>query len=329
MEDPLISIITPSYNQAKFLEQTIQSVLAQDYDRLEYLIVDGGSTDGSVDIIRRYSARLAYWVSEPDAGQAAAINKAFPRTSGSLVSWLNSDDVLLPGALRRLAAAHRARPEAILAGDVINFVDGWPKGWLVRQHGITLQSLVAFWQAQNNWHQPGLYVPRHKWAEAGSLDEGLRFVFDRDWLCRLLRAGTEVFYLNSPVAAFRIHGASKTVSQGAGWRDEHVRVSERYAGALEAQDRQRMPAEAELMEASLRLSLFYSDNWSGGRAWRHLRQALRLDRGLALTPRFWRLCGRLLIPQALARLARQQWLLCKSTYRLNLTAWKVRASDAA
>src|SRR5688500_5767577 len=103
---PLVTIVTPSFNQAPYLEATIQSVLSQNYPNLEYIIVDGGSTDGSVEIIKRYSGRLAYWVSEPDGGQAEAINKGVARSTGSLVGWLNSDDLLLPGALRRLAEAH-------------------------------------------------------------------------------------------------------------------------------------------------------------------------------------------------------------------------------
>src|SRR6185369_4233383 len=116
---PKISIVTPSFNQAPFLERTIQSVLDQGYENLEYIIIDGGSKDGSVDIIRKYSSRLAYWVSEPDSGQSDAINKGLRSASGDWLAWQNSDDVYYPGAFASLARAAAAHPDAgLITGDM-------------------------------------------------------------------------------------------------------------------------------------------------------------------------------------------------------------------
>src|SRR5512134_129792 len=120
---PKISIVTPSFNQGKYLERTIRSVIEQDYPNLEYIIIDGGSTDESVEIIRKYEKHLAYWVSEPDRGQSHAINKGFDRATGEIFGWLNSDDWYVPGALKAVAEAFAANPEAgavVGAGEMVD-----------------------------------------------------------------------------------------------------------------------------------------------------------------------------------------------------------------
>src|SRR3989337_3125219 len=123
IDKPLVSIVTPSYNQGSFLEETIRSVLGQDYPHLEYIIVDGGSSDGSGEIIQRYSDRLAWWISEPDQGQTDAINKGFSRAKGEIFAWLNSDDTYLPGAVSEAVSFLSSHPEVGMVYGDANLID--------------------------------------------------------------------------------------------------------------------------------------------------------------------------------------------------------------
>lgn len=182
---PRISIVTPSYNQIQFIEETIRSVLLQGYPNLEYIVVDGGSTDGSPETIRRYEPWLAHWVSEPDRGQAHAINKGFALCTGDLLGWINSDDGLLPSALAHLAAAFRQFPQSILLSDVLNVDDVYGLTWLRRQTNVTFEALAEPGRHNVFWQQPGVYLPRALYQQVGELDETLRYVFDRDWMCRV------------------------------------------------------------------------------------------------------------------------------------------------
>ncbi len=144
-EFPLVSIVTPSFNQVAFLEQTIQSVLSQDYPNLEYWVVDGGSTDGSLAIIQRYADQLSGWLSEPDQGQGDAINKGFRRCQGEIVAWLNSDDIYRPGSIRRAVEVLQAHPEVGLAYSDVDSID--PQGEVFNRMTYAqwgLQDLMAF-----------------------------------------------------------------------------------------------------------------------------------------------------------------------------------------
>jgi glycosyltransferase involved in cell wall biosynthesis len=183
---PKISVITPSYNQGQFIEETIRSVLDQNYPSLEFIIMDGGSTDGTVEILRRYDSALAFWTSERDRGQADAVNRGFARATGDLVVWINSDDLLMRGSLAAYADAHVRAPNDVLLGDMVIFDEHGPVK-VERQRDVTFEGVVVPWLTGTNWLQPATAVPRAVWEKAGLLDESYRYTFDREWACRLFR----------------------------------------------------------------------------------------------------------------------------------------------
>jgi glycosyltransferase involved in cell wall biosynthesis len=215
---PKISIITPSYNQVDFLERTILSVLEQDYPNVEYIVIDGGSTDGSVDIIKKYADRLAYWVSEPDAGQSNAINKGIKRATGEWVAWQNSDDIFYPGAFSALEAAATRCPDADIVIGNINLIDRHDKvlrdiryvapsydGLLAE--GMVLTNQAAFWR-------------RRVHAQVGWLNESLHFGFDYEWFLRLTK-NRKGRYAKELWGGYRLHDATKTHNQTELFRDEY------------------------------------------------------------------------------------------------------------
>jgi len=184
---PRISIVTPSYNQGAFLEATIRSVLSQDYPNVEHLVIDGGSTDESVSIIRRYADRLAYWVSEPDRGQSHAINKGFARSSGDLMVWLNSDDRLEPGALHAVAAeADRFKDAGAFVGEG-QMVDTSGKVVYYRRPGELTFDGFARWLDGGDFMQPSCFFRREAWEAAGPLDEHIHIALDVDLWLRMVK----------------------------------------------------------------------------------------------------------------------------------------------
>jgi glycosyltransferase involved in cell wall biosynthesis len=224
---PKVSIVTPSYNYAQFLEETILSVLNQGYPKLEYIIIDGGSTDGSVDIIRKYQDKLTYWASEPDRGQSHALNKGFARATGALLGWLNSDDVYLPAALSVAGRAYSQHPGSCIAGPVVNVDLRSGEERFIPQRGITLENMVKFWEHLYSWHQPGLFFPRSVYELVGGVDGSLGYAMDHDLVCRLLQH-CQVAYVDQPMAKFRLHTASKTCTAWDQYVLELSAVSQRY-----------------------------------------------------------------------------------------------------
>src|SRR5204863_4372072 len=176
----------PSFNQAAYLEQTMRSVLLQGYPDLEYIVVDGGSRDGSVEIIRRYEPWLAYWVSEPDRGQAHAINKGLASSTGAILAWLNSDDFYPPGTLPLVARRLALGRASALVGHCLRLdADGSPPR-LLRGRYASRRRLLAFWKGYE-MHQPSIFWRREVFEEVGLLDEELHYVLDFDYWVRLSR----------------------------------------------------------------------------------------------------------------------------------------------
>jgi glycosyltransferase involved in cell wall biosynthesis/SAM-dependent methyltransferase len=227
---PRISVITPSYNQGRFLEECIRSVLGQGYPNLEYIVVDGGSTDDSVAIIRKHEAELAWWVSEPDAGQSDAINKGFRRATGDLVAWLNADDHYLPGALEAVAAAYRRDPTAsFYFGNGLRVDEaGKPRGSFVPE-GRPVFSYPALVYGLNYVLQPATFINRQALAQVGGLDVDLHYGMDTDLWIRLARVAPPAA-VDGQLAASREHGDTKT-STGSFERIEELRrIAERHSG---------------------------------------------------------------------------------------------------
>jgi glycosyltransferase involved in cell wall biosynthesis len=217
---PLVTIVTPSYKQAEFLEQTIQSVLSQDYPNIEYFVVDGGSKDGSVDIIQKYADRISWWVSEKDSGQAEAINKGFARAGGEIVGWINSDDYYLPGAISSAVAALQAHPEcALVYGDVIS-VDASGDPFNVITYGNwNLDDLAEF----NIIGQPSVFMRRQYLEEAGYLDQTYNLMLDHQLWLKMVQLAP-MAYVPQRWSAARYHSAAKNVSQAPGYGPDAFRI---------------------------------------------------------------------------------------------------------
>jgi glycosyltransferase involved in cell wall biosynthesis len=224
---PLISIVTPSFNQARYLEATIQSVLSQNYPRLEYIIVDGGSTDGSVEIIRKYESKLAWWVSEKDQGQTDAINKGFAHAKGDFFAWLNSDDTYKPNALSSAVKFLQDHPEVGLAYGDANYIN--EDGRVIGRFPAAQTDLIRLRRGYVHIPQQAAFFRGDLWRVVGPLDPSFYFAMDYDLWIRLA-ARSQVKYIPQTWANFRLHTSGKTISADDRCWPEMLRVHYRDGG---------------------------------------------------------------------------------------------------
>jgi GT2 family glycosyltransferase len=280
-QTPLVSIVTPSYNQVAYLEQTLVSVLEQDYPHLEYFIVDGASADGSVDVIHKHADKLAWWVSEKDSGQADAINKGLARANGEIVAWINSDDYYLPGAILGAVKAFHENPDAVLVygnmlavdehGDTIN---------LLKYKQLTLEDLLCF----QIIGQPAVFFRREAFEKAGVLNPSYHFLLDHHLWLRIALHG-QILHMDETWAAARYHPQAKNRMKATEFGREAFRIldwTRNQPGLAEAVAGVERRARASAYRVDARYQL------DGGQA---LRSLLSWFRALFIYP-----------PTALARL---------------------------
>ncbi len=218
---PKISIITPSYNQVQYLEKTIDSVLSQNYPNLEYIIIDGGSSDGSVNIIRKYRKHLAYWVSEPDRGQSHAINKGIKIATGDVINWLNSDDFYEPKGLQKVVEFFDDPSLNCFCGRSRLFDEN---GTIKYSRGTDVYSgNLAKTIGWARIDQPVTFFRKSAWDTVGLLNEQLHYTMDREWWMRYLYIfGLHgIVRINEALLNFRLHEDSKTVSSKERFQIEH------------------------------------------------------------------------------------------------------------
>ena len=221
----LVSIITPSYNQAAYLEQTLLSVLNQDHAPIEYIVVDGASKDASVEIIKKYSDRLAYWVSEKDGGQAEAINKGFARATGEIIAWINSDDYYLPGAVSAAVKMFEANPEVMLVYGNMLAVDERGKTFnTLTYKQLTLEDLLCF----QIIGQPAVFMRRSALQKTSGLDSTFHFLLDHFLWIQLAQHG-KILHADQTWAAARYHAEAKNRAKAAEFGHEAFRILEAVA----------------------------------------------------------------------------------------------------
>lgn len=266
MQQPLVSIVTPSYNQALYLEQTIQSVLGQDYPRMEYIVIDGGSTDDSVEIIKKYANRLAYWVSEKDNGQAEAINKGLARANGEILAWLNSDDYYLLNTVSVAVRCFEQNPDVVMAyGDMFAVNGNGQTINILRYKQLSLQDLLCF----QIIGQPSVFFRRSAFEKAGPLETNFHFMLDHHLWIRLAQQG-RILHIPQIWSAARYHAEAKNRAKAAEFGREAFRVldwAKKQPGLAEAVSGVKRRAHASAHRYDARYLLDGGQNPAALGAW--------------------------------------------------------------
>ncbi len=255
MAYPKISIVTPSFNQGQYIEETILSVINQGYPNLEYIIIDGGSTDDTVAVIKKYEEYISYWVSEEDEGQADAINKGLQKCSGEIFNWINSDDYLVEGALYTIAKAFENSNYMMVAAAVQNFSAAGLQQLFINKdltiHGMLKEGFDYV------YHQPGVWLRMEAMKKVGLFEKKYHYCFDQEYMLRYLLKFPTVNYVNSTIAFFRMHEQSKTVSSFDRFYWDLVKIYKQFAKkqrgteAGEAADRKGRKMEWELLSSAI------------------------------------------------------------------------------
>ncbi len=271
--------MTPSYQQGEFLEETIASVLSQDYEPIEYIVVDDGSTDGSVEIVRRYEDRLAWWTQQENAGQVAALNRGFARSTGEYLAFVNSDDTLLPGAVSALVAELESDPRLVLVyGDSV-YTDAES-----RQRGPLPSRIwdpaLMVRRADNHVVQPSSMWRRSAWEHAGPLNEGGYYFFDFEFYLRLSALGP-VRRIGRPLSTYREHPGSKTMGSGVRKANDYIRFADEFLGGAGLPEELRPHARRGRSSAYLAAGDYLYDELDLWRARRYLWSGLALHPGNA------------------------------------------------
>lgn len=227
---PKISIVTPSFNQGVFIEETIRSVLLQGYPNYEYCIMDGGSTDNTIAIIENYEQFLS-WVSKKDEGQADAIAKGFDLASGTILAWINSDDRYLPETFRKIAEAFNADSKSIFVHGDVRVIDEYGE-YLYTNVAVRSNHFLTVNTALGKWPQPGCFWKKDAYIKVGGIDKKFRFCMDLDLFIRLLRCGDTQCLQGGPIADFRLHHDSKTSTLSDVENQEKQIIIQKYGSPL-------------------------------------------------------------------------------------------------